>query len=341
MVKVKRMNQKPRIVVLDGYTLVPATGEGEPTWDALKALGDVTIYDRSAASEVVARAKDADIVIINKTGLPGDLLMQLPNVKYVGVLATGYNVVDVEAANRQGIVVCNVPDYSTYSVAQHVFALLLELASAVAKHDAAVARGEWIKCPDFCFTVQPLVELAGRKLGVIGMGSIGKQVARIGHAFGMEILAANQRSKDSVKLDGIPITWLDHDALFATADVITLHCPLTAQTQGLVNAERLSKMKSSAYVINTGRGPLIDEAALADALAKKKIAGAGLDVLSQEPQNPNSPLRPGPNCVITPHVAWASQAARRRCMQIATENVAAYLAGKPRNVVNKPQVVES
>ncbi|HEX7010261.1 MAG TPA: D-2-hydroxyacid dehydrogenase [Phycisphaeraceae bacterium] len=328
-----------RIVVLDGYTLTPAQPgykppPGELDWEPLTSLGELIVHDRTPTEEVVAHAQGAPIVLTNKTVIDAKAIQSLPELRYIGVLATGTNIVDLDAARQRGIPVTNVPGYSTASVAQHVFALLLELATHTAAHAQAVREGQWSRCPDFSFTVAPIVELAGKTLGIVGLGAIGKQVARIGHAMGMKIAAAHQSSMRQVDLPGIAIDWMPVDDLFAHADVITLHCPLTDQTRGLVNAQRLGRMKPTAYLINTGRGPLVDESALAEALAQGRLAGAGLDVLSTEPPPPDNPLLGAPRCVITPHIAWASYEARQRLMRIAADNIRAFLDGRAVNVVN-------
>jgi glycerate dehydrogenase len=313
------MNARPRIVVLDGHTLNP----GDLSWTALEALGDCTIHAHTPASEIVARAAGAPIVLTNKTPLSAATLAALPDLRYLGVLATGYNVVDVAAARARGIPVANVPLYGTASVAQHVFALLLELTQHVGRHSASVRAGRWSESRDFCFWETPLLELSGRTLGIVGAGRIGSAVARIAEAFGMKVVFA-RRSGGRAELEQV----------LRTADVISLHCPLTDDTRHLINATTLGWMKPSVLLINTSRGPLIDEAALAAALHAGQIAGAGLDVLSTEPPPAGNPLFTAPNCVITPHIAWATRAARERLMGTAIANVAAFLAGKPENVVN-------
>lgn len=328
-----------RIVVLDGHTLTatlpghPAQA-GEPDWQKIEALGDLTVFDRTAPAQILERAAGAPHVLINKVVLTADVLAELPDLRYVGLLSTGTNAIDLAAATQRGITVTNVPGYSTDSVAQHVFALLLELAHRTSEHDRAVQRGDWSRCPDFCFTTGPLVELAGKTLGIVGLGDIGRRVARIGAALGMRIAAAHQRSMGQVQLHGIDITWLPHDELFAAADVISLHCPLNEKTMKLVDAQRLATMKPGALLINTGRGGLIDEPALRAALESGHLGGAGLDVLSTEPPAADHPLLGAPRCVITPHVAWASQAARGRLMGIVAENLRGFLAGTPQNVVS-------
>lgn len=338
-----------RVIVLDGYTLAPtapAPGKnGRPraegalfdgvAWSPFESLGvELVVHDRTEAADVASRAAGAALVLTNKTPMTADSLAKLPDLKYVGVLATGTNVVDLKAARERGVAVTNVPGYSTDSVAQLVFALILELACHTSSHGLAVHDGQWESCPDFSFTVQPITELAGKTLGVIGMGAIGRRVAAIGAAMGMKIAAAHQRTMDSVRIPGVHIEWMPNDNLFSTADVITLHCPLTDQTRQLVNAQRIGLMKKSALLINTGRGPLVDEVALAEALKNNRIGGAGLDVLSVEPPTKGNPLLRAPRCLITPHIAWASVEARRRLMQLAADNLAAFLAGRPTNVVN-------
>jgi len=323
-----------RIVVLDGYTLTPAKPgqaamEGEPGWDALSALGEMTVYERTPPGEVVDRAAGASIVITNKTPLPAEIIQQLPGLTYIGVLATGVNVVDLGAAREAGVVVTNVPGYSGDAVAQHVFALLFEMTNQVAAHDRAVHDGGWAGCEDFSFTLGPITELAGKTLGVFGAGDIGRRVATIGHALGMDILVSSRTQRDM----GVPAKWTDVDGMFEQADVVTLHAPLTNETKHLVNEVRLSRMKPSAYLINTARGPLIDEAALAEALRADKITGAAMDVLSTEPPAADNPLLTAPRCIITPHNAWATVEARQRLMQIATANVQAFMAGQSINQV--------
>ena len=328
-----------RIVVVDGHTLAPNPADpAEVNWGAIEALGALAVHPRSSAGEVIERCKHAKIVLTNKCPFNADVLAHLPELKYIGVTATGTNIVDLAAARERGIIVTNVPGYGAPSVAQHVFALLLELANHVGTHHIAVRPTEgyagWPGASDWCFTVAPIVELADKTLGIVGLGSIGKRVARIGAALGMHIAAAHQKSMKQVRLEGIEIEWLPVDELFAKADVLTLHCPLTDQTKNLVNAARLSKMKPTAFLINTGRGALIDEAALAAALRDGRIAGAAMDVLSSEPPAAGNPLLSAPHCIITPHIAWASIEARRRLMAIAAENIRAFQLGQPVNVVN-------
>ena len=312
-----------KIVVLDAHTLNP----GDLDWSPLQQLGACTIHDRSTAAEIVPRAKDAELVLTNKTPLTSATLAELPKLRYIGVLATGYNVVDIPAATARGIVVTNVPDYGTRSVAQHVFALLLELTQNVGHHAQTVREGRWNKSLDFCYWDRPLVELAGLKLGIVGYGRIGRAVAEIGRAFGMEILASSRSEKQGV-------TQVSLEELFRVSDVISLHCPLTAENKGMINAARLRLMKPGAFLINTSRGPLIVEQDLADALNAGQIAGAALDVLAVEPPPGENPLFRAKNCVITPHIAWATRAARERLLGIAVANVAAFQAGRPQNVVH-------
>ncbi|MDD5350216.1 MAG: D-2-hydroxyacid dehydrogenase [Chthoniobacteraceae bacterium] len=314
-----------KIVVLDGYTLNP----GDLDWSALKALGACTIHDRTPAGEVLERGADAEILLTNKTPLTAETFARLPALRYVGVLATGYNVVDAGAARAHGVAVTNVPAYGTPSVAQHVFALLLELTNSVGLHTASARAGEWSGSTDFCYWKEPLVELEGLTLGLVGFGRIGARVAEIGRAFGMKILATARTPKT------VPgVTFTDLETLLRSSDAVSLHCPLTPETNQLLNRERIGWLKPSAFLINTGRGPLIAEADLAEALNAGRIAGAGLDVLSTEPPRADNPLLSARHCVMTPHVAWATRAARQRLMQTVVENVRAFLAGTPRNVVN-------
>jgi len=321
------------IVVLDGFTLNP----GDLSWAELEKLGNLKVYDRTEANLTVERSKDAEIVITNKTVITESLISQLPNLKYVGVLSTGYNVVDTLAAAKNGIVVTNVPAYSTDSVAQITFSLLLELVINVGVHDKSVHKGEWENSDDFSYSKTPLIELQGLTFGIIGFGRIGRTVAKIANAFGMNVLA-NNRSE----IKEIPdyVTVADKSEIFNNCDVVSLHVPLTNENSEFVNAKILSMMKSSAYIINTGRGGLINEQDLADALNNGKIAGAGLDVLSTEPPLADNPLLNAKNCIITPHIAWATIAARKRLMKIAVENVKAYIDGNQQNVVSwKPLAI--
>ena len=314
-----------QIVVLDGHTLNP----GDLSWANLEALGPCTVYERTLPEELVPCAAKADIVLTNKIEISREIIARLPRLRYVGVTATGYNIVDVVAARERGIPVCNVPDYATQSVVQMVFAHLLNLTLHVADHAHGVSEGRWSRSPDFCYWDFPLVELAGLTMGLVGFGRIGRATAHVALAMGMKVLASD---KVTAAFPGVQFVALDE--LFRHSDVVSLHCPLTPETQNLVNAERLEMMKRSAYLINTGRGPLVDEGALAAALHAGQIAGAGLDVLSDEPPPPDHPLLTAPNCYITPHIAWATRAARERLLDVAVANVKAFLAGTPQNVVN-------
>jgi len=316
----------PRIVVLDGYTLNP----GDLSWESLSALGEVTLYDRSPGDQVAQRAAGAEIVLTNKVVIGREAIRQLPQLRYVGVLATGYNVVDVEAARERGIIVTNVPAYSTPSVAQLVFALLLELTHHVGHHARTVREGRWSASPDFCYWDFPLIELSGLTFGIVGLGRIGRGVAKLADAFGMKVIAFSHRPPATVPSY---VRMASLDELFAQSDAISLHCPLTPETKEMVNAERLGKMKQTAFLINTGRGALVKEQDLADALNAGQIGGAGLDVLSAEPPDPGNPLLSARNCYITPHIAWATRAARQRLLHTAVENVRAFLAGSPVNRV--------
>jgi glycerate dehydrogenase len=317
-----------RIVVLDGYTLNP----GDLSWVELEKLGRLTIHERTPVQDVVNRAAGAAALLTNKTPLTRQTLAQLPDLKYIGVLATGYNVVDTDAAKERGVVVTNVPRYATDSVAQMVFAHLLNLALHAADHGRTVAEGRWSRCPDFCYWDWPLIELDGLTLGVIGFGQIGQAVAKLGQAFGMNVIGYDPSFITHHSSFIIPLVPLD--TLLRTADVVSLHCPQTRETEKFINAERLAMLKPTAFLINTSRGGLIDEPALAEALNSGRLAGAGLDVLSVEPPPPDHPLLRAKNCCITPHIAWATQGARRRLMVEAVENLRAFLAGTPRNVVN-------
>jgi len=314
-----------KIVVLDGHTLNP----GDLDWSALAGLGELTVHARTPAELTVARAAGAAIVLTNKVALGAAEMAALPELRCIGVLATGVNVVDLEAARQRGIVVTNVPAYSTPSVAQHVFALLLELTRGVGRHAELVRAGDWSRSPDFSFWEGPQVELAGLTLGIVGFGAIGRAVARIARAFDMPVLV-HTRTPDATP----EVRFVGLDELFRSADVVSLHCPLTDATMGLVGSDRLATMKPTAYLINTGRGPLVDETALAAALQAGQIAGAGLDVLGQEPPQADNPLLTAPNCLVTPHIAWATHAARARLMATVVANVRAFQAGAPQNRVN-------
>ena len=315
-----------KIVILDGYSANP----GDLSWKALELLGELTVYDRTKPSETVERAADADIVLTNKVILGRDEICQLPQLKYIGVLATGYNVVDTEAAHQRGIIVTNVPAYSTESVAQMVFAHLLTVTNRTEHYAIQNREGRWSKNPDFCYWDEPLTELAGKTFGIVGLGNIGKRVAQIALAFGMKVKAVTSKPADSLP-DGVEKAPLDE--LLATSDVLSLHCPLTDTTRHLVNAETLLKMKPTAIVINTGRGPLVDDQAVADALQEGRLQAFCADVLTTEPPSADNPLLVQPHAYITPHIAWASTEARVRLLQIAIDNVRAFVSGKPQNVV--------
>ncbi|MFO7973113.1 MAG: D-2-hydroxyacid dehydrogenase [Candidatus Hydrogenedentota bacterium] len=317
-----------RIVVLDGYTLNP----GDNPWDDVAALGDFTVYDRTPKEKIVERAEDADILLTNKTPLSAETIERLPNLKFVAVLATGYNVVDVAAARKRGIPVANVPVYGTNAVAQFVFALVLELCHHVADHNASVKAGDWSKNADFCYWNTPLIELAGKRMGIVGFGRIGRRVGELAHAFGMEVLAHDVQPGDAPEY--APFSWRNLDEVFAEADIVSLHCPQTDENTEFVNAALLKRMRKHAFFINTARGGLVNETHLAEALNKGIIAGAAVDVVSSEPIAPDSPLLGASNIIITPHMAWATLAARQRLMKTTGENVAAFINGAPINVVN-------
>ncbi len=316
-----------KIVVVDGFTLNP----GDLSWAALERLGKCRIYERSAPAEIVPRCGDAQIILTNKAVLSRDQIFALPILKYIGVSATGYNIVDVVAARERNIPVCNVPAYGTKSVAQMTFALLLELTQRVGHHAQTVRDGRWSRNPDFCYWDFPLIELDGLTMGIVGFGQIGRAVGELARAFGMTVLASTRTGNSSADYTA---EFVDLDTLFRQSDVITLHCPLTPETKHLVGVKRLALMKPTTFLLNTSRGPLIDEAALAEALNSGRIAGAGLDVLSIEPPPPENPLFTAKNCFITPHIAWATRAARARLLDMSVANIEAFLRGQPVNVVN-------
>lgn len=323
-----------RIVELDGYAANPGDMSWEPWKEIVAPDGtkcEFVVYDRTPPELVVERAKNADIAITNKVVFTDEIMGQLPRLRYIGVLATGYNVVDTEAAHRRGITITNIPAYSTASVAQLAIAHLLHITNNIAAHDAAVHRGEWTCCPDFSFTVSPQTELDGKVFAVIGLGNTGMATARIASALGMSVLAYT--SKPHSALPDFVRKAQSLEQVFSEADVLSLHCPLTLDTEHIINAVHLAMMKPTAIIINTGRGPLIDETALAEALNQGRIYAAGIDVLTEEPPRNDSPLLTARNCHITPHIAWASLAARKRLMTIAIENVRAFLYDKPQNVV--------
>ena len=313
-----------KIVILDGFTANP----GDLSWAELEALSQVTVYERTLPSETVARAAEADMVLTNKVVVSKEVMDQLPHLKYIGVLATGYNVVDIEAAHQRGIIVTNVPAYSTESVAQMVFAHLLTVTNRTEHYAQENRQGRWSRNADFCYWDFSHMELAGKTFGIVGLGNIGRRVAEIALAFGMKVKAVSSKTTLPAGIEKVSL-----EALLATADVLSLHCPLTDSTRHLINADTLAKMKSSAILINTGRGPLIDDQAVADALAEGRLAAFCADVLTQEPPQADNPLLKLPNAFITPHIAWASKEARVRLIQVATSNVRAFLSGTPQNVV--------
>lgn len=317
-----------KITILDGYGMNP----GDLSWDGVAALGELKVYDRTAPSEVIGRSADSEALLTNKTVLDGETLRALPKLKYVGVLATGYNVVDTATARQLGIVVTNIPAYSTMSVAQMVFAHLLNVTDRVEHYAEENRHGRWSRNPDFCYWDTPVTELAGKTFGIVGLGHIGQAVAKIALAFGMKVIAFTSKDPEHLP-DGVSKAGLD--TLFAESDVVSLHCPLTPSTEKLINRETISKMKPGAILINTGRGPLIDEQAVADALRGGKLGAFCADVLSSEPPAADNPLLSAPNSFITPHIAWASKEARERLMQIAVANLKAFIEGHPVNDVTK------
>jgi glycerate dehydrogenase len=317
-----------RIVVLDGYTLNP----GDNPWDDVAALGDLEVFDRTPDAQIVARAKEADIVLTNKTPLSAETLEQLPNLKFIAVLATGYNVIDAVAARDRGIPVSNVPVYGTDAVAQFVFALVLELCHHVAAHNASVKNSDWSNSADFCYWNTPLIELAGKRMGIVGFGRIGRRVGELAHAFGLDVIAHDVQPGDAP--DYAPFAWRSIDEVFAEADIVSLHCPQTSDNAEFVNAALLGRMQPHAFFINTARGGLVNEAELAQALNTNAIAGAAVDVVSSEPIARDNPLLNAKNILITPHIAWATLAARQRLMRATAENIAAFIEGAPVNVVN-------
>ena len=315
-----------KIVILDGYSADP----GDLSWEELEQMGELTVYDRTSPSETVQRAANADVVLTNKVVLDREKIAQLPRLKYIGVLATGYNVVDIEAAHERGIVVTNVPAYSTESVAQMVFAHLLTVTNRTEHYAIQNRSGRWAASPDFCYWDFPLMELAGKTIGIVGLGNIGRRVAEIALAFGMKVKAVTSKSQEQLPAG---IEKADLQTLLSSADVLSLHCPLTANTRHLINADTLRLMKPTAILINTGRGPLIDDQAVANALQEGLLGAFCADVLTTEPPSSNNPLLSQPNAFITPHIAWASTEARTRLLQIAIANVRAFASGKPQNTV--------
>jgi glycerate dehydrogenase len=323
------MKDTAAIVILDGYTANP----GDLSWSGIEAIGPLTVHPRTAAADVVARARDADIVLTNKTVISREAIESLPRLKCISVLATGYNIVDVEAAKERGIPVCNVPEYSTPNVAQAVFSLLLELTNHTGHHAETVRAGRWSASQDFCYWDGELVELAGLTLGLVGYGRIGRAVAAVGRAFGMRVLAHRRTVARAAHDDAV--TMVDLPTLLRESDVVSLHCPLTPETRELINARTIDHMKPTAFLINTSRGPLVNEADLAAALDAGRLAGAGLDVLAVEPPPASNPLLAARNCIITPHVAWATRNARRRLIDVTAANLRAFVAGQPQHVVNR------
>jgi len=320
-----------KIVVLDGYTLNP----GDLNWDGIKHYGDLVVNDRTdfAPENVIQAIGDAEIIFTNKTPLPKSVLSKVSSVKYIGVLATGYNVVDTEAAKEQGIIVTNIPIYGTAAVAQFSLALILELCHHIGDHSRTVFNGDWTKSPDFCYWNSPLIELAGKTLGLIGFGRIGQATAKIAQAFGLNILAHDSYQNPNLESDSCKYTTLDE--LLSKSDIISLHCPLLESTEGIINKESIAKMKDGVLLINTSRGPLLVEEDLADALNTGKIAGAAVDVVSSEPVDSDNPLLKAKNCIITPHIAWAPKESRTRLMNTATENLESFINGNPKNIVNQ------
>ncbi len=317
-----------KIVVLDGYTLNP----GDMSWSDMEKLGDLIVYDRTPADKIIERIGNAEIVLTNKVVLSREILQKLTTVRYVGVMATGYNVVDTAAAHEFGITVTNVPAYSTDSVAQMVFAFILEFCHHVGEHSRSVREGDWTKSADFSYWNYPLLELKNKNLGIIGFGAIGRSVARIGEAFGMNVNVYNRTRRLELETDRIKFAELEQ--VLSTSDFVSIHCPLTDETKGLINKDSISRMKQGAYLINTSRGPVINEQDVADALKEGKLAGLGADVVSVEPVLENNPLLNAKNCLLTPHFAWATFEARKRLMDTLVKNIDAFIKGSPVNVVN-------
>ena len=336
------MQKKLRLVVLDGYTVNP----GDNPWDKLAELGDLTVYDRTGSEDIIARAQDADVVITNKTPLRAETIDKLPRLRCIGILATGYDVVDAAYAGKKGIPVMNVVQYGADAVAQHAMALLLELCRRPAAHDASIRAGQWSECPDFCYWLSPQIELTGLTMGIIGFGAIGRRVGALAHAFGMKVLAASARmsgaeAKERAKTaadPGFPVEYTDLDELYARADVISLHCPLSEQTHHLIDASSLARMKDGALLLNVARGPLLDEEAVASALQSGKLGGLGADVVSEEPIRPSNALLAAPNAILTPHIAWAGLKARQNIVSLLAASIASWLAGSPRSLVNAEQL---
>lgn len=316
-----------KIVVLDGYALNP----GDLNWDFLRQFGEVDVYERTTDNQILNRIGDADIILLNKTPITAATLDACPSVKLICVLATGYNVVDCNAAAYRGIPVCNVPDYGTAAVAQFTFALLLELCHQVGHHALTVRQGKWCHSPDFCYWDTPQMELAGKTMGIIGFGRIGRAVGRIAKAFGMNVIAYNRSQCAEGEAIG---SYVNLDTLLATSDVLSLHCPLTAENAGIINTDTIAQMKDGAILLNTARGPLVDETAVAAALTSGKLRGFACDVVSTEPMEADNPLKDAPNCIVTPHMAWAPIESRRRIQACTERNIRAFLEGYPINTVN-------
>jgi glycerate dehydrogenase len=316
------------IVILDGYTSNP----GDLSWDGIARHGNLTVYDHTPAALTIERAREAEIVISNKTVLGEAEISQLPKLRYIGLLSTGYNIVNPDAAKRRGVAVTNIPAYSTPSVAQLVFALLLELSNHTGAHSVSVRAGEWVNSRDFCYWKFPLTELSGKTIGIVGFGNIGRAVAKIAKAFGMNVIACGRPGTDGeTASDGVRLASLEN--VLSSSDIVSLHCPLFPETTGLINRKTIAMMKHGAILINTSRGGVLNERDVADALADGRLSGAGLDVLSTEPPKPDNPLLSAPNCVITPHIAWATREARTRLIRVLEENLTAFLAGTPQNLV--------
>ena len=320
--------QSMQIVVLDGYALNP----GDLSWDELENLGDLKVYDRTPEDKIKQRIGEAEIVFTNKTPITEEILSDCPQIKYVGVLATGYNVVDIEAANKYDVTVTNVPNYGTTAVAQHTFALLLEMCNHVSEHDSSVKSGEWAKALDFCFWDAPLTELTGKTMGIVGYGSIGQQSGKLAQAFGMDVLAYDP--EPNLELESDQLQYVELEELWAKADVISLHCPLFEATTGIINHQSIAQMKDDVLIINTARGELIVEEDLAEALNQGRVGGAAVDVLADEPAEIDNPLLNADNTIVTPHIAWAAQESRQRLMEIAVNNLQQFLNDKTLNQVN-------
>ena len=313
-----------KITILDGNAVNP----GDLSWERLEKIGELVCYPRTKPEDVIKRIGDSDAILLNKINITEEILSSCPRLKYIGVQATGYNVIDLEACRRHGVTVTNVPSYSTSGVAQLVFAYISEFATGVALHSSSVMDGDWCKSPDFCYWKRPLMELDGKTLGIFGYGSIGSRVAKIGKAYGMKIIACTRTPKSEIENP------VDFDTLMAESDFITLHAPLTDKTKGIINARTLALMKKSAYLINTARGPLVNENEVRAALDNGTIAGYACDVVSEEPMNRNNPLLGAPNCIITPHIAWAATETRQRLLDAVIDNLESFIAGKAKNVVS-------